>query len=175
MADEYEKERLFFALWPPPGLAERMRRVGDELPIAGRRIPAANLHITLAFLGDVATQRVDDLLTIGDELARPAFTLHLDRVGHWRRPGITWLGPSQTPKAAIDLHEVLQAKLGAADLATTDRPFKPHVTLARKSRPPPARSIEPVVWRVTRLLLVASQRSQHGSTYTLRAAWPLVR
>jgi len=173
MTDEYENERLFFALWPPAELAERMRLIGDELSIAGRRLPAANLHITLAFLGDVATERVDELLTIGDELPRPVFTLHLDRVGHWHRPRVTWLAPSETPQAAIDLYEALQSALRAAELPTTDRPFRPHITLARKSRPPPVRSIEPVVWPVTRLLLVASQLGPQGSEYVTRGEWQL--
>lgn len=166
-------ERVFFALWPPPELARRMRAVADELAVSGRRLPAENLHITLAFIGDVAPERLAPLEGVGDRLAKRPLTLTLDRVGHWRRPRITWLGPSQPPAAASDLHEALQSALAEAEFPTADRPFKPHITLARKSRPSHQKAIEALTWPVTRLALVASERGERGSRYRIRREWSL--
>ena len=55
--------RLFFALWPD---AFTQQSWFSELapflaPLGGRRVPAANLHLTLAFYGDVSEHRLDDL------------------------------------------------------------------------------------------------------------------
>jgi 2'-5' RNA ligase len=173
MSGSEHTERLFFALWPGRELAERVCSLGREIGVSGRRVPTANLHITLAFLGDIDTQRLEELIAVGNRLSREPFTLTLDRVGHWRRPGITWLGPSQTPQAATALHDNLQAELASNGFPTSERPFRPHVTLARKSRPPPAVRIEPLVWPVTRLVLVASRRDAEGSQYVVRDEWAL--
>ena len=56
--------RLFFALWPEP---DTQRRWHEELasyvkPLGGRRVPAENLHLTLAFLGEVPGTRINALL-----------------------------------------------------------------------------------------------------------------
>lgn len=45
--------RLFFALPCPPPLAERIGRWRDDRPLPGRQVATANLHLTLAFLGQV--------------------------------------------------------------------------------------------------------------------------
>jgi 2'-5' RNA ligase len=166
-------ERVFFALWPPTELARRMSAIADELAVSGRRMPPENLHITLAFIGDVAPERLRLLEAIGDQLPKHPLTLTLDRTGHWRRPGITWVGPSEPPAAAAELHQVLQTALAEAEFPSAQRPFKPHVTLARKSRPPRQKAIEPLTWRVTRLALVASRRSKQGAHYEIHREWSL--
>lgn len=169
----FEGERVFFALWPTPELAARMRVIADQLAIPGRRLPAANLHITLAFVGDVATHRLPELEAVGNRLLQPGFTLDLDRVGQWRRPKITWFGPSQVPSAAQELYAALQAALGASGFPTSQRVFKPHVTLARKSPPVKPTNVAPLRWPVARLALVSSERRRHGSQYRIRGEWPL--
>ncbi len=46
--------RLFFALWPDPPTRTALAMLVDGLPlVGGRRVPAENLHLTLAFLGNV--------------------------------------------------------------------------------------------------------------------------
>jgi RNA 2',3'-cyclic 3'-phosphodiesterase len=61
--DKLASLRLFFALWP--GTQEQQALLRASAPAvadsAGRPIPAANLHATLAFLGNVAAARLPQL------------------------------------------------------------------------------------------------------------------
>lgn len=52
--------RLFFALWPPDDLRQRLDEQAHQFPVEGRarRVPARNLHVTLAFIGEVDRKSV---------------------------------------------------------------------------------------------------------------------
>ena len=51
---EAPRQRLFFALWPDDAVRARLDQAGEELlGKRVKRVPAANLHLTLAFAGAV--------------------------------------------------------------------------------------------------------------------------
>lgn len=54
--------RLFFALWPSPAAAERLASAATDAAarLGGRPTRLETLHLTLAFLGEVADERVFD-------------------------------------------------------------------------------------------------------------------
>jgi len=72
-----DQKRLFFALPLPADLQQRIIewRAASFAPDAGRPIAAANLHITLAFLGDVSAQKQRTLSTLAGRIQQPGFTL----------------------------------------------------------------------------------------------------
>jgi 2'-5' RNA ligase len=155
--------RLFFALWPDDraraALAPVARRLAGEG--GGRPVPAANLHLTLAFLGDVAQDRIEAALGAASGIRGERFELVLDRTGAFRRAGVGWAGPSAVPAALVNLQAALDSALRAAGFTLEDRPFVPHLTLARKIvRPVAASAIEPVAWPVERFALVESARDR---------------
>lgn len=90
--------RLFFALPCPPPLAERIGRWRDGRPLPGRQVATANLHLTLAFLGQVPSARLEALLDMTAAIEAAPFDLCLDRLLRWRN-GILLLAPSQPPGA----------------------------------------------------------------------------
>ncbi|MDH5265059.1 MAG: RNA 2',3'-cyclic phosphodiesterase, partial [Betaproteobacteria bacterium] len=65
--------RLFFALWPDAAaraaLADLARATANRY--GGRAVPAANLHLTLVFLGEVDPARIAALRRAVDGLASP--------------------------------------------------------------------------------------------------------
>lgn len=153
--------RLFFALWPDDGaraaLAALGRRVAGES--GGRAVPAANLHLTLAFLGDVPPERADLLPAVASAVDGAAFDLVLDRLGAFPRAGVGWVGPSQVPAALTQLQSALATALLEAGFGLEDRPFAPHLTLARRIvRAVDPVAVEPVAWRADRFALVESAR-----------------
>lgn len=90
--------RLFFAIPLPPALQARIASWRDtlSLPRAAARVPAPNMHITLAFLGDVPPLDVPVLMEIGARVANREERrgeVVLDRVGCWRS-GVLFLAPS---------------------------------------------------------------------------------
>jgi len=170
-------QRLFFALWPAPelqqALAERAREALGERKT--RRIPAQNLHITLAFLGEVDPAARACAEAAAGRIAAEPFTLGIDRLGCWGRKGLLWAGPSTTPPQlealAADLGEALASGCG---FQRERRPFRAHVTLARKvPRMPERIAMAPLEWAVSRFVLVASELGPEGASYTVVGEWPL--
>ena len=170
--------RVFFALWPDAGardaLATLSRAVVGQ---AGGRAPAAeNLHLTLAFVGEVAFERVEVLRAVGlaATAGMPAFDLSLDRVGAFRGSGIAWAGASSVPAELARLVSQLNDALTAQGFPTDPRPFQAHVTLARRCRRAPAAlRVAPITWTVDGMTLNASELAPGGSRYRELAGWPL--
>jgi 2'-5' RNA ligase len=142
----------------------------------GRAPRESNLHVTLAFVGSVATARIATLEAIGSACASrcQAFSLTLDAPGGTSQ-GIAWLAPSLVPPALVALNASLVASLSAEGFAVEGRSFRPHVTLARHcTRPAQREAVAPIAWHVDRLALVASTHAQGGSCYLDIATWPLL-
>jgi 2'-5' RNA ligase len=172
--DEPRRRRLFFALWPDAATREAI--VGETAAAVeasrGRAVPADNLHITLAFLGNVDSALASALLRLTPPSAG-AFDLTLERLTFFRRARMLWFEPREVPVALAGLDAALWRTLEARfDCVREKRRFRPHMTLARKARPVVARCA-PVHWRVDTLVLVESRPRDGGSAYTVVASWPL--
>jgi 2'-5' RNA ligase len=175
--DESKSARLFFALWPDETLRSRLVGVigGLRKTMSGKWVRPENLHLTLAFLGEVSAERLPEVLRIGAETTGTGFTLVLDRAEFWPRNGIICLGASETPPALKAVAENLTGYLGEAGFALEKRAFRVHLTLARKGRSDRTRIElpEPISWKVDGFRLVESRLSQEGSVYIRRETWPL--
>jgi 2'-5' RNA ligase len=169
-----ETRRLFFALWPDEGVRARLEALRDGFSL-GRPIAGRNLHLTLAFLGelDEAAQRC--VLEAAARLTPQPFTLCLDEMGWFRRPQVLWVGASQTPAPLAGLVARLNEGLQACGFPPETRPYSAHVTLARKVHrgPPKAQAIPPVEWRVEEFVLVESILGQRGAEYQPLRRWPM--
>jgi 2'-5' RNA ligase len=165
--------RLFVALDLPAQVRAALAAWGDAAaPEAMRRTPAADLHVTLAFLG---TRSPADAETVADLLpavARPVGELRVDGA-LWLprgRPGVLTVALRAGPELAA-LHADLLAGLTAAiGFEPEQRPLRPHVTVARARRgehlyatelpPPPARAFAPEA-----LVLYRSHTGAGGARY----------
>jgi RNA 2',3'-cyclic 3'-phosphodiesterase len=170
--------RLFFALWPDTAARAAIAARVDDIAqrAGGRATRAETLHLTLAFVGDVSPGRVSALEAIGEGASRAAapFTLTLDVLGSFRDARIAWLGADPVPSALQALAARLNTGLAAGGFRVDRRPFAAHMTLARNCRVmPPHAGVAPVVWRVDRLSLVASELGGSGARYRTQAEWPL--
>lgn len=154
------KKRLFFALWPDAATRETIAgRTRDAVTAAGgRAVPEANLHLTLAFLHNVDVRRVPCVTDAARRAACAPFDLTLTRIDTFARSRILWLAPPEPDGAAAGrLAARLWRALEVCGFEPERRPFRPHVTLARKIEAGKSRSaIEPVAWRVTSFALMES-------------------
>ena len=91
--------RLFFALWPSRAAAERLASAATDAAarLGGRPTRLETLHLTLAFLGEVADERVPGLLALATNLPAAPFELRIDQPGYWRRNCLFWAGCSNVP------------------------------------------------------------------------------
>lgn len=170
-------QRLFFALCPDDDLLMQMAKLEDfgNMTEVGRCIPVDNLHITLVFLGQIDTLTRACIEQIAAEVGGDSFRLVLDRVGYWSRPQILWLAPSHVPSALTALFENMLAGLGKCRVTLDKRPYRPHITLARKVKnPPPRIKFEPLIWHVRQYSLMESLPSPDGRVnYQELACWKL--
>jgi RNA 2',3'-cyclic 3'-phosphodiesterase len=168
--------RLFFALVPDADVRAQLAPVAREwaLRAHGRPTAAESVHLTLAFIGVVPRERVDVLVAIGAAMPRGRFDVALDTVGDFRHTRVAWIAPSAPPPALFALQAALAADLAARGFAVESRPFRAHLTLARKCGAALVTTTIPAIrWRIDRLALIASTLDRAGARYRELASWPL--
>ena len=168
--------RVFFALWPPPEVAERLAEIAGEAAgrFDGRATRRETIHLTLAFLGDVPESRLAELAEVAAGVCGAAFELSLDRLGYWQHNHLLWAG-GETPAALADLQAALSKALAGNGFKVdgAGRNFVPHVTLVRKLPPncrlvPGQETPMPALpWSCQRFFLVRSRLSSSGSEYLI--------
>lgn len=158
-------------------LAEQLKVMGDLPGI--RWVKPANLHITLAFLGEVAPQQVAQLQQLIKEPAAVAdpFELSLGtRIAvfpGWQRPKVIWLGIEQGHGELHTVQSSLASALRRHGFPTEDKPYKPHITLGRVRDgllPDVLEKVKRQTWLmpaglITGITLYESTFSQAGPTY----------
>lgn len=139
-----ESKRLFFAIEMPAPLQRQIVRwrANHFAPEAGRPVAGANLHLTLAFLGDVSNEKRQALAAMAGRIRQPGFTLTLDDAGQWLRSRVVWLGTRQPPRGVLQLANMLRAQAARSGCYQSPQPFHPHITLLRDAShavalPPP--------------------------------------
>jgi 2'-5' RNA ligase len=176
------RRRLFFALWPEPALRRALDRATADAAsrAAGNRMPAANLHVTLAFLGLVPEGSIPDILAIGHRGRWPRVQLDFDRVEYWPKPRVLVAMPVAVPEAGIRIVASLWESLERLGFEREARPWQPHLTIVRKVSRPPPRGVELPIPRhpvrdggAWKLALVESVTDPAGARYTPLALWPL--
>jgi 2'-5' RNA ligase len=181
--------RLFLAARLPESLLKDLLVLrADWVDTLGgwRFLPPEDLHVTLRFLGETASAP--------DLLARPAWTrvvaearpfrCALTRAGRFPERGsarVLWVGlEEREPGAALgDLARRLEQAARAHGFAPEERPFHPHVTLARARRGarPDLPPLEPLSSRgegwVREVVLFESRVAPGGARYTALETFPL--
>ena len=182
--------RLFFALWPDAeqrgALAHATRK--SVRSCGGRPVPVQSLHVTLAFLGSVPEGRVPELDRIARRVADafPAaaqpLLLTFDRLAHWARPQILCALGTEEPAADTDaasapaLAATLKSETVAAGFSPDLKPFRAHVTVARKvAHAPSALALQPVLWRFEAFALIESRTDPAGPVYSVIESYLLVK
>ncbi|GAB2958168.1 RNA 2',3'-cyclic phosphodiesterase [Amycolatopsis acidiphila] len=161
---------LFSALLPPAQVAESLRVHLEPLQAEvtePRWTPPAQWHITLGFYGDQDDEeaRVDWLTAA--LAGHHAPMLRLEGAGTFSR--VLYLG----------VYSEGLTELAAAAGAGEDRPYLPHLTVARTAGDVPAELpgrlsgfvSEP--WTATEVVLMRSERTEHGARYSIVARFPL--
>ena len=124
--------RLFIAIELPADLKRALGRLRVEIPGA-RWVPAEQIHLTLAFLGEVEDAALGRLVEELSRIQASGFELCFTGTGCFpgrRRPRVLWVGLK--PQAhLIDLESRVRAVVLASGIPQEERPFSPHITLAR--------------------------------------------
>jgi len=172
--------RLFFALWPQKKVRKQLgslaRGIADQY--GGRCVRPENLHLTLAFIGQVDSSIVPVLRQAGSAIHHTSFDLLLDRLHYWKKGYIISAGISQPCHELVVLVQNLRDQFSAAGICCDTVKFVPHVTLVRNAKQEPEQehfpeTIPPIAWTATRWSLVQSRLTPHGPIYQSLADWVL--
>ncbi len=146
---------------------------------AGRPVPPANLHLTLAFIGEIQPRSLETLCGDVDRWceskAPAAGSLALDQTGYWHRPGIYWLGPSDWPDALQSIADGLRSIAARAGGKRERRRFQPHITLFRgcQAAPPAPATMPGLQFGYTEFFLFESVPGRRGVSYVPLQHWRL--
>lgn len=154
--------RAFVALWP----GERTRAAlaawqgrwrWSDARSTPSLLDAFDLHATLHFLGAVDVERLPDVAAaLAAVTPSPAFALRL-RTGELWRGGIAVALPLERPPALLDLHARVGAAFASAGFMLETRPYRPHVTFARRAAGvAPVNADPPLAWPVRGFALACS-------------------
>ncbi len=169
--------RLFIAILFRDEILDELAALQQVLrgqALHGRFTARENLHLTLAFLGEVGADRAGALRGIVSDLRFAPFGLRIGGLGRFRRIGgdILWAGIDGGQPLA-DIHERLTAALAAAGFETDRRDFTPHLTLARETTLREGFSLSALSARtpalrteIARISLMRSDRVNGKLTYT---------
>ena len=161
--------RLFIALWPDPAERAALAAWRDAWtwPRHATPVRTERLHATLHFLGEVPAERIAPLKAALRVPAAP-FTLAFGHGALWQH-GIAVLEPAAVPEALLNLHDALGQVLERLALPVDQRPYRPHVTLARRAAGAVAPDAGPPIrWPVGHYALVSS-----ADGYTVLQRYPL--
>ena len=170
--------RLFFALWPDEAMREALVHAcrKDVRSSGGRPVPPSNLHLTLAFLDSVPESRLAQLVEVGRAAGGRCpgtIEVRLERLEHWPGPRLLCVLPGEPSGPAGTLAQGLVEQLSAAGFSPDIKPFRPHVTVARKVMHASSLRMQPVVWRFGTFVLVESRTLESGPVYSVVESFPL--
>jgi 2'-5' RNA ligase len=177
-------QRCFVALAPDDASRDALASSAVSVPDTARRVPYAQLHLTVAFIGAL---RLDQQESLAQRLAARALPLApapVTRIECWpghARPRLMVAVLAMTDEfVALDWH--VRSSMIETGLPVDARAFRPHITLARFARDAPplvspltpsdaAAALPPM--RFTSLVLYSSTLAKQGARYQALASVPL--
>jgi len=179
-----DTRRLFIAVPIPDTLKDFFEQQQSAFANDSVRfVPAANLHLTLHFLGEVPNNQLANITTVLEQVAlhTAPFTLELDRLEPGpkpKSPRLIWARFASHPTFAR-LCSAITTQLGISSPNQAD--YIPHITLARfrkdkpKPSPLPVITIPPqqIVLPVTSVALWQSELKSPHPIYRTLVLYPL--
>ena len=193
--------RLFIAFDIDEIIRERIQRFIDGVrnfaPDA-RWVKPESLHVTLKFIGEQSEAQVANIKQALASVSASGMEIHFRGYGFFPNPKsarVFWIGMAAGPELAA-LASTIDGKMASLGIAKEDRPFSPHLTLARaggssgaphrRKEDRPNRIFQKLQEKLTALappefgtmtarefFLYQSHLSPKGSTYTKLAGFAL--
>jgi RNA 2',3'-cyclic 3'-phosphodiesterase len=180
--------RLFVGLAIPGDIMARVTATVEQLRPAAPKLrwsPAGNLHITTKFVGQWSEERLAEMTAGLRSIQAAAFDVHLAGMGWFpnpHSPRIFWLA-ARGGEALNALAAKTDEVTAAIGVAKEDRPYTPHLTLARVNAGVDLRELRGAVaeltqpdwgrFRAEEFYLYRSDPGPAGSVYTKLARFPL--
>jgi 2'-5' RNA ligase len=175
-------QRLFIAIAMPVAVRQILGHI--QMPAAGfKPVPPANFHLTLKFIGDVPAPLSSTIATALSSIRFCEFDLSIRGVGQFPcrgEPKVFWAGLADCPESLAQLQCTLETTLASIGIERDQRPYRPHITLARCRRVTPITMQELVdrysglttpSFAVREFSLYRSESTPKGPVYTREASF----
>lgn len=143
-------------------------------------------HVTLQFLGSVTGERAVCAVEQLNKIDAAPVPLCIEGLGFFDRAGVFWAGVALTPEL-LALQQCVTAAMRNCGFSSEDRPYSPHITLARAKGRSGAKALAPLKAALEKskarlhadctareFLLYESFPGPEGSRYEVRARFPLM-
>ena len=143
--------RYFFALDIPKDSKQILAAIQQRItPLLPRPTTLENLHLTLAFLGDITPTQKSALVDYAAILPRnistnTRYNLIADHIGVFEQAKVMYIGLAEQPVWLNSLAAMLEAKAKELGIAIVERPYHAHITISRKVKSMPV----PISFRET--------------------------
>jgi 2'-5' RNA ligase len=185
-----EALRLFVALELPPEVRAVLVAGQEHLTtrqLSVRWVAPDSAHLTLKFLGSVASTEVDAVTVAMQQAAsgHAPFTLQTTSLGAFpnvRQPRVVWLGLEGALQMLHSLQQDIERWIAPLGYPTEQRPFNPHLTLGRTQKDATtgqrteigraiqqASPLTQATWTVDSVSLMRSTLRPQGPIYTQMA------
>jgi len=185
--------RTFIAIDVPPAVLDTIIRIQSRFRSLGLHaswVKPGNIHLTLKFLGETDPDRIPGIQNKLTETLSPfaPFQLSLGSAGVFpdtKNPRVLWVGLNDDKGALKTLQTAIEKALEDVGFPSEQRPFSPHLTLARIKSPKGKRElknelnamnqegIDPHPFDAGAIHLYESQLTPKGSIYTVLANFKL--
>ncbi len=137
--------RTFIAIDAGDRVRKRAGDLIDRLRVSGapvKWVNAANMHLTLKFLGNIPSDEISGICHLVEELVEdfPPFAVHCQGVGAFPnidRPRVVWLGITRGHDEIVALQQRIDQAMSEIGIRPEPRQFHPHLTLGRIRRGDP--------------------------------------
>lgn len=178
--------RLFVALDLPESVRESLIAMQQaDIPDA-RWVRPEQMHLTMHFIGNVPDETHQTIQTSLAAVNIADFQMRLRGVGQFPPRGsarVLWAG-IEAPVVLQTLHQAIAAALRPTGYIPEDRPFSPHITLAR-FKPPVRRTVlkdffedhadfETPWFPASAFVLYRSELRRSGAIYHRERVYPLI-
>jgi 2'-5' RNA ligase len=175
--------RTFIGIFPPPEIQRTIAAIQSTFKVDNSLVrweSQNKFHITVKFLGDVGEKQLRQLQALLDAGAEtiPPFEITLLSVGCFpsvHSPKIVWIGspPDDNPDL-VQCFGAVEEACAEVGFKKDERAFHPHITLGRGKGKISGNLIktienttfEPLKFPCTELLVMKSDLSPSGSTYS---------
>jgi 2'-5' RNA ligase len=183
-----EQIRSFIALELSEEAKEGLARLRKELEKDEHKfvkwVDPGGIHLTLKFLGNIPAKRVTEITEAMEKAVQGISSFHLEISGlgtfpSLRQARVFWVGIGGELDKLSRLQQNIDSALAALGFAKEERPFVPHLTLARLKEgasPPERRTFGELVGSTTfedkypveveAVRLMRSQLTPAGAIYT---------
>ena len=165
--------RTFIAIDLPPETKDAIAATARQLSavVKGRFLKRDTYHLTVAFLGDTSEQEVRRAMDAMDAACAgtPKVPLRFTGLGTFGKPhdATLWLGLESAP-ALTTLVSRVRKQLTEESVAFDEKPFKPHITIARRAALPQG-PLPPLLFPepscASSVTLFKSTLAREGATY----------